>query len=100
RNSVVMFSRSTDRGSSWSKAIVISEHEAARESAGLTGGDAFLPSVAVNREGVVGVAWYDSDGFERARGWNYRFRASTDGGSAWTPGVRVSEEGTSFDEAT
>jgi hypothetical protein len=53
---------------------------------------AFLPSVAVNRDGVVGVCWYDTRDVPAAKsGWDLRFRASLDGGDTWLPSVRVSE---------
>lgn len=95
----VMFSRSLDKGVSWSKPDVISEQS---EISGGAGGelaktesgpyDAFLPSVSVSNSGVVGVSWYDTRGLPMEQaGWNVRFRASSDGGATWLPSVCVTD---------
>jgi hypothetical protein len=59
----VLFAQSTDGGATWSQATVISKTPA--------GVDAFIPTVAVNSNHVVGVSYYD-------------FRNNTPGGSADT----------------
>jgi len=48
-----------------------------------------MPSIAVNKNGVIGVTWYE---FEKvhAGGYQSRFSASFDGGETWLPSVRVS----------
>jgi hypothetical protein len=96
----VYLSRSADRGSTWSKATLLSEQPDARQRetpAGKTY-DAFIPSVAVNDEGAVGVAWYDTRVEPGGKpGWEYRFRASLDGGDTWLPSIRVSEQRTTLD---
>jgi hypothetical protein len=57
---------------------------------GRRGPDHFMPTVAVNRSGVVGVTWYDRRDHFDNMGWHVRFRASLDGGATWLPSVRVS----------
>jgi hypothetical protein len=73
----------------------------------------FMPSIAVNKEGLVAVNWYDRRGLPKSRlvpteidlggrkvtafnleanGWNVRLRASLDGGATWLPSVQVNEE--------
>jgi hypothetical protein len=71
----------------------------------------FMPSVAVNKYGVVAVSWYDRRGLPKIRlvpqdgkdgkilsyklvaeGWNVRLRASLDGGATWLPSVQVNEQ--------
>ena len=59
----ILFSQSTDGGSTWSSPTVISKTPA--------GVDAFVPTIAVNSAHAVGVTYYD-------------FRNNTPGGSADT----------------
>jgi hypothetical protein len=47
--------------------------------------------VAVNKDGVVGVMWYDRRDHPDNLGWTVRFRASTDGGETFGPSVKVSD---------
>ncbi|MCW3053134.1 MAG: type sorting protein [Chthonomonadales bacterium] len=89
----VMFACSLDRGTSWSKPRVISEQAEGQANAY----ESYLPTVAVNGAGVIGVSWYDAREIPADKhGWNLRFRASLDGGATWLPSVRVSETGSSF----
>jgi hypothetical protein len=53
--------------------------------------EAFVPSVAVNKAGVVAVAWYDTRGLHQDEGWNVRMRASPDSGEIWQPSVPVTD---------
>jgi hypothetical protein len=95
----VVFARSADRGATWSEPVLLSEQPDA-PGPDRPDHDAFLPTVAVNKAGVVGVTWYDSRGLpERGEGWDVRFRASADGGVTWPPSVRVTEESTVNDRA-
>ena len=95
----VCVSRSSDRGSSWTRPALVSDHENDVEGDPAGGRhDAFLPALAVNREGVVGVVWYDTRVAPgEAPGWEYRFRASSDAGETWWPSVRVSERRTTLE---
>jgi hypothetical protein len=52
----------------------------------------FTPCVAVNRDGVVGVLWYDTRDHRADFGWGVRFAASTDGAKNFRPSVRISEK--------
>lgn len=104
--SQVLLSRSADGGRTWSAPVVVSdnpevvarEQRTARSPADALDGsapDAFMPNVAVNPAGVVGVSWHDRrpDGVlgDTAQGWYVRFAASHDGGESFMPSVRVSE---------
>jgi hypothetical protein len=85
----IMLSYSADKGKSWSPAKVIQDGPVP-----LPGGrewDNIHPTVAVNKDGVVGVAWYDRRESPDNVGWHARFTASLDGGETWLPSVRVSE---------
>jgi hypothetical protein len=50
----------------------------------------FQPMVAVNPDGVLGVYWYDTDGFPSRDRFEISFTASLDGGQTFLPKVRVS----------
>jgi hypothetical protein len=80
----VWLASSANSGLRWSKPRVISDLRTA---------DAFMPSVAVNREGIVGVCWYDTRNATPGSGdWDVYFRASPDGGSTWERPVRITEK--------
>jgi hypothetical protein len=82
----IVFTHSNDKGVTWTKPIVISEQSDPKTS------DSVLPALAVNRQGVVGVTWYDSrDRKQAVPCSNVRFRASVDGGETWLPSVRVTD---------
>jgi hypothetical protein len=48
------------------------------------------PVVAVNKDGVVGVAWYDRREDPARQCWKYYFSTSLDGGATWSQNVPVS----------
>ena len=86
----VLLHYSSDRGEQWTKPIRVNQGSG-------TSPYVRTPSVTVNRDGVVGVAWYDG----RNGGARYRreficqeiyFTASLDGGKTFLPEVKVSSE--------
>jgi hypothetical protein len=82
----IMVSHSADLGRTWSQPAVVNDDAA-------PGPDAshhFMPTVAVNREGTVGILWYDRREHPDNQGYYARFAASADGGVTWSPSVRVS----------
>ncbi|HEY6182680.1 MAG TPA: hypothetical protein VIW67_10555, partial [Terriglobales bacterium] len=79
---------SDDIGRTWSPGRVVSDEQPRL----LDGGDALHGMVAVNAAGVVGVMWFDRMGRPANNGYSVRFRASLDGGEAFTPSVVVSEK--------
>jgi hypothetical protein len=85
-----MFSRSADKGMTWSKPAPLSEQPDVKP--GEKSYDACIPSVAVNKAGVVAVTWYDRRGLPAyGKGWNVRLRASVDGGQSWQESVEVND---------
>jgi hypothetical protein len=79
---------STDKGKTWSTPRIINDepdHNSPRRTANHS-----MPLVAVNNQGVVGVAWYDRRDNPDGLGWYVRFAASLDGGETWLPSTRVS----------
>lgn len=94
----IMLSVSTDKGMKWSEPIRVSDGTEAGAAGTYRG--AFMPAVAVNKDGVVGLSWYDTrDAAGAEPGWDVRFAASRDGGRTWGPSVRVSEKSSAFTEA-
>ena len=81
----ILFSRSTDRGKTWSAPKPMETGLAA-------GVKQWQPAIAVNKDGVVAVTWFDT----REEGGGKRYRqylaASLDGGDTFLPAVAVSSE--------
>jgi hypothetical protein len=76
---------SADRGKTWSvpKDIAPESRPAASQ---------FQPAIAVNKDGAVGVLWYDTRGAQGPDVFDVYFSASTDGGESWAAPVRLSSE--------
>ena len=80
------FSYSTDRGKTWSPSRVVTDNPPTDTT------DQFMPTLIVNKEGVLGMLYYDRRDNPDNRGYYARFQASLDGGVTWLPSVRVSEK--------
>jgi hypothetical protein len=72
-------SYSSDRGKTWSSPLRFGSME----------NDVFQTTACVNKEGVVGIMWYED--VAQATGYRVRFTASIDGGQSFLPPVTVSE---------
>jgi hypothetical protein len=93
----VILTLSKDKGATWCKPALLSEQPEPQEGARDKSYHALLPSVAVNRAGIVGVSWYDTrDSREGKPICNVRFRASLDGGATWLPSMRVTNVASDF----
>ncbi|HKO42986.1 MAG TPA: sialidase family protein [Pyrinomonadaceae bacterium] len=90
-----MFAYSSDKGRTWSRPVVLND-----DHAPVKRGDSFMPVIAVNNAGVVGVYWYDRRDHPDNRGWDIWFTASLDGGETWSPNLRVSEKSNIFNSKT
>jgi hypothetical protein len=92
----IRYAYSKDRGKTFSKPVILSEQS---EDEGHS--DAFLPSIAVNKAGVIAVTWYDTRSLRRGEiGWDVRMRASLDSGETWQPSVRVNDTPTCQNKKT
>lgn len=79
------FSRSTDRGYSWSKPVRIDRASDPRTLRGTA-------ALAVSRNGVLGIAWQDRRNDPNNQCQDLYFTSSLDGGETFLPEVRVSTE--------
>ncbi len=84
----ILLSYSSNKGKTWSAPHVVDDDHAWPPPS--KGPDDVMPVVAVNREGIVGVMWYDRRDNPRNFGWWVRFAASNDGGETFSPSGRVS----------
>ncbi len=88
QRSQIRISRSADRGATWSAPVTVNTDGPASAPEAR---DDYLPTVAVNKDGVVGVFWRRRGrSEEQAEVW---FAASRDGGTTWLPPGRVSAPG-------
>jgi hypothetical protein len=79
----VLFTRSSDRGAHWSAPVVLD----GRVPEGTL---QYQPVVAVNKDGVVAVTWFDTRDAKGPKQYHQYFAASTDGGQTFLPSVRIS----------
>jgi hypothetical protein len=76
---------SSDRGQTWTPPRPVDQAAPAYASQ-------FQPMIAVNPEGVLGIYWYDTEGFPDRNRFDISFTASTDGAATFLPKRRVSNE--------
>ena len=77
----IWFRRSTDGGRGWSDPMRLNDNGPPGPGGPLD--DRMIPVVEVNRDGVVGVAWYDRRRDETRRCWELFFTSSSDGGETF-----------------
>ncbi len=80
----VRLSWSSDKGRTWSPSLVPTDNATTDTT------DQFMPTLAVNNAGVVGLLFYDRRDNPDNRSFYARFTASLDGGVTWLPSVRLS----------
>jgi hypothetical protein len=80
----ILVAASSDGGKTWSPACAVNDVPAAKSRGRL---DDYMPTVAVNRDGVVAVTWKRR--FRDEDDADIRFTASRDGGATWLPSVLV-----------
>lgn len=86
----IYFSKSVDGGSTWSTPKVINKVFGENN-------DCFHPTITVNPDGVVVVAWYDRTGdLEKNRNTHYHMTYSFDGGETFIESFPVSSEPSDF----
>jgi hypothetical protein len=88
----ILFTSSSDHGETWRKPRAVDD---APPGLGHVP-DSFMVTLAVNKDGVVGLTWNDRRENSDNIGYVTRFTASLDGGDTWLPSVRVSEQPAQF----
>jgi hypothetical protein len=88
----IWLSHSDDTGKTWSSPVAVDDGPANPSG----GPNDFMPAVAVNGQGVVGIVWYDRRDNPDGLGWFTRFTVSLDGGETFLPSMRVSTAPMSF----
>lgn len=81
----ILFSYSKDAGTTWTEPKLICGDIPPWASQ-------YLPELAVNNQGVVGITWYDTREAEATDRCRQYFAASIDGGQTFLPAVSVSSE--------
>jgi hypothetical protein len=81
-NIAVMYT--DDYGATWSEPVSVNDAP----------GNHGNPSIAVNRDGVVGIIWNDRRNHPGSSCYDLRFSASLDGGTTWLPSVTSGQKST------
>lgn len=84
----ILFAYSDDRGRTWSPARPVGEQSMTGQPNPIP--NDFMPMIAVNRDGVVGISWYDRRNHPHNLAYDVRFAASLDGGETWLTSAQVS----------
>jgi hypothetical protein len=84
----VLFAFSTDRGQHWTPPRQMSASPALDSAA-------FQQAIAVNKDGVVGLMWFESQDRQQANSFDVYFAVSRDGGASFSHPVKISSA-TSF----
>src|SRR5579862_6141882 len=89
----ILLSRSEDGGAIWTTPHVVNDDQPVNKATGSS--DDVSPALAVNDDGVVGIAWWERNDNASDRGGRVRFTASMDGGATFLPSIQISEESNS-----
>ncbi len=84
----ILVSNSDDNGKTWTDPVRIKVSNSIR----YTAYERLMPQIAINKNGIVGVSWYEFREFSKSREYRLRFTASLDGGGTWLPSVPVSTQ--------
>jgi hypothetical protein len=87
RRTQIFIASSDDGGRTWTAPRLVSDEGPSSPN---PRPNQFMPAVAVNRDGVVGVSWYDRRDNPDNLGYWPRFSASLNGGTTFLSSVRVS----------
>ena len=94
----IRMSYSSDKGKTWSKPVTVNDDRSPEK--GGKGPDHLLPSIGVNKDGVVLVSWYDRRDAKDNLGWRLRAAASLDGGETFSASVPITEFANAYPQTT
>lgn len=77
------FSYSADRGRHWTEPKFLSPD-------GPGGSEQYQPAITVNKDGVVGIEWFDTRNDWTGKAFDVYFAASADGGETFSPATKIS----------
>jgi hypothetical protein len=83
----IVLSVSADKGKTWSSPRPVDDDRTWTN--GKHGPDDVMSELVVNRDGVVGMTWYDRRSSGDDVAYTTRFTASLDGGDTWLPSVPI-----------
>jgi hypothetical protein len=86
----IWFVKSSDKGASWSSPKRINDNAPTAKGGPVDYRE--IPVVATNKDGVIGIAWYDYRDDPTHTCWKQYFSASLDGGQTFLPNVAVSSQ--------
>jgi hypothetical protein len=86
----IMVAYSPDGGTSWSEPVRVNDDPGVLDSTRWA--VHVMPTLAVNKDGIVGILWYDRRDNRNDPGYSVWFSASVDGGASWSPNVKLSEK--------
>jgi hypothetical protein len=89
---------SADKGKTWSKFVIVNDDRTPID--GSKGPDHILPSIGVNKDGVVLITWYDRRDAKDDLGWQLRASASLDGGESWSASIPVTNQVNAYTSST
>ena len=92
----LLIAHSRDKGRTWSKPVAADDDRGIRPH--LMGPDVANVAIAVNRDGVVGVMFYDRQNLPDNLDWQPRFTASLDGGQTFGPSVPLTNAINDYNE--
>ncbi|MBL7997959.1 MAG: T9SS type A sorting domain-containing protein [Candidatus Kapabacteria bacterium] len=90
----IYFSRSSDKGATWSKPIIINDDAKGRDIT-----QAYV-TIGVNENGVIALCWYDRRNDPNNLLGDYYIALSYDGGATFKPNVRITSLPTDFGKFT
>jgi hypothetical protein len=97
-NANIWFIKSENKGVSWSEPKRLNDNSTTAGNASPDFRE--TPVVAVNKDGVIGVAWYDFRDDPAHLCWRQYFTASLDGGNTFLPNIAVSNQPSCPEKAT
>src|SRR5205823_4093868 len=89
---------SADKGKTWSAPAVVNDDRSFADRERKR--DHILPAVTVNKDGVVGVTWYDRRESADNLGWRVRMAVSLDGGETFSSSVAVATGANAYTKDT
>jgi len=89
---------SADKGKTWSTPVIVNDDRSPEK--GGRGPDHILPSIGVNKDGVVLITWYDRRDARDNLGWRLRAAASLDGGETFSESVPITDAANTYTAST